>query len=347
MFQRRTALTAVLTTTALLVPTAAEATPRPVPALDREVVFTVEGTKTYGTLHVPAHRRGQRLPAALLLPGSGPTDRDGNQPPAVTPHTLSHLAAALGRQGVVTLRFDKYGSGRTGLGAYASRPGDLDHPAFVRQAAAAYRLLRAEPVTDPRALVVAGHSEGALTGLLLADEVRPRPAGVVLLQPQAIRLLDLIARQLHAQLAAAARGGQITPEQQRVNDEGVDRAVSALRSGEPLDPTGLLPVIAQFFQALSDGPSRRFVLGNDQVDPSTAAGRLRAGTRVLLTCGTADVQVPCDTTDSLAEALRRAGAAGPGRTVLTGVDHNLRGTDPNTLAPAVVDALRAFTDGLR
>lgn len=347
MFQRRTALTAILTTTALLVPTAAQASPRLIPALDREVAFTVEGTKTYGTLHVPAHRRGQRLPAALLLPGSGPTDRDGNQPPAITPHTLSHLAAALDRQGIVTLRFDKYGSGRTGLGAYEGRPGDIDHPAFVRQAAAAYRLLHAEPVTDPRALFIAGHSEGALTGLLLADEVRPRPAGLVLLQPQAIRLLDLIARQLHAQLAAAARAGQITPEQQRANDEGVDRAVGALRANEPLDPTGLLPAITQFFQALFDGPSRRFVLSNDQVDPPTAAGRLRAGTRVLLTCGTNDVQVPCATTDALAEALSRAGATGPGRTVLTGVDHNLRGADPNTLAPAVVDALHAFADGLR
>lgn len=248
MFQRRTALTAMLTSTALLVPTAAEATPRPIPA-------------------------------------------------------------------------------------------------FVRQAAAAYRLLRAEPVTDPRALFIAGHSEGALTGLVLAGEVRP--AGLVLLQPQAIRQLDLIALQLHAQLAAAARGGQITPEQHQANDEGVDRAITALRANQPLDPTGLLPVLVRFFQALFDGPSRRFVLGIDRVDPPTAAGRLRAGTRVLLTCGTNDVQVPCATTEALAEALRRAGTTGPGRTVLTGVDHNLRDTDPDTLAPAAVEALHAFADGLR
>jgi hypothetical protein len=52
-----------------------------VPARDRAITFTVDGTATYGTVHIPAHRRGQRLPAALLLPGSGPTDRDGDQPP--------------------------------------------------------------------------------------------------------------------------------------------------------------------------------------------------------------------------------------------------------------------------
>ncbi|QFZ17163.1 alpha/beta hydrolase family protein [Saccharothrix syringae] len=346
MFQRRTALTLALTT-ALLVTTPAGATPASIPATDHEVVFTVEGTKTYGTLHVPAHRRGQRLPAALLLPGSGPTDRDGDQPPAITPHTLSHLAAALDGQGVATLRFDKYGSGRTGLGAYEGHPEDVDHPAFVRQAAAAYDLLRAHPATDPRALLVVGHSEGALTGLLLADKVHPRPAGLALLQPQAIRLLDLIALQLHAQLAAAAQAGRLTPEQQRANDQAVDRAVGALRANQPLDPTDLLPTLAQFFQSLFDGPSRRFVLSNDRVDPPTAASHLRPGTRVLLTCGTNDPQVPCATTDALAGALRRARTTGPGRTVLPGVDHNLRGTDPDTLAPAALTALRAFTDGLR
>ncbi len=46
-------------------------------AADRSVAFTVDGTITYGTLDVPAHRAGQRLAAALLLAGSGPTDRNG------------------------------------------------------------------------------------------------------------------------------------------------------------------------------------------------------------------------------------------------------------------------------
>ena len=59
-----------------------------VAAGSQDVSFVVDGTKTYGTLEIPAHASGQHLAAALLLAGSGPTDRDGDQPSQkVTPQT--------------------------------------------------------------------------------------------------------------------------------------------------------------------------------------------------------------------------------------------------------------------
>ena len=91
---------------------------------DREICFDVDGTATYGTLRVPAHREGQRLAAALLLPGSGPTDRNGDVPALdVKPRTLALIAEVLARLGIMSLRFDKYFTGRTGAGAYAKDPG--------------------------------------------------------------------------------------------------------------------------------------------------------------------------------------------------------------------------------
>ncbi|MEU0790687.1 alpha/beta hydrolase [Amycolatopsis sp. NPDC005961] len=311
--------------------------PALVPATDREVVFTLDGTATYGTLHVPEHHAGQRLRAALLLPGSGPTDRDGNQP-AASPNTLAQVAGALGGDRVATLRFDKYGTGRTGLGAYRDHPETLDYPAFVRQAKAAYESLRDQPETDPHALLVIGHSEGAMTALLLGGTVHPRPAGLALLQPQAIRLLDLVALQLHAQTAEAA----LTPEQRRAIDTAIDAAVTALREHRPVDTTDLPPVLAQLFTAFQ-GASGRFVDSDDAVYPPDAAAALRPGTRVLLTCGTNDTQVPCATTDALTAALRRAHVGGPGRVPLPGVDHLLHDADhSDTLAPAALDALHRF-----
>ncbi|WP_086668828.1 alpha/beta hydrolase [Lentzea kentuckyensis] len=338
MFSR---LCAAVMALAAVTATPAEATPGLVPAADREVVFTVEGTTTYGTLHVPAHRAGQRLRAALLLPGSGPTDRDGNQP-LMSPNTLAQVADALDSDRVATLRFDKYGTGRTGLGAYRDHPETLDYPAFVRQAKAAYESLRDQPETDPHALMVVGHSEGAMTALLLGGTVRPRPTGLALLQPQAIRLLDLVALQLHAQIAEATRQGQFTPDQQRAIDAAIDAAVTALREHRPVDTTDLPSAIAQLFTALQ-GQSSRFVHSDDAIYPPATAVALRQGTRVLLTCGTNDAQVPCATTDALTAALRRAHVGEPGRVPLLGVDHLLHDADhPNTPALAVLDALHRF-----
>lgn len=332
---------AVVMAFAVLTATPAEAAPHLVPAADREVVFTVDGTTTYGTLHVPAHRAGQRSRAAVLLPGSGPTDRDGNQP-GLSPNTLAQVADALNKDRVATLRFDKYGTGRTGLGAYRDHPEKLDYPAFVRQAKAAYEWLRDQPETDPHALMVVGHSEGAMTALMLGGTVHPRPTGLALLQPQAIRLLDLVALQLHAQIAEGVRLGQFTPEQQRALDAAIDAAVTALRERRPVDTSSLPPAVAQLFKAF-EGPSSRFVLSDDAIYPPALAAALRPGTRVLLTCGTNDAQVPCATTDALTAALRRTHVGGPGRVPLPGVDHLLHDADhPNTPAPAVLDALHRF-----
>ncbi|MDX2967298.1 alpha/beta hydrolase [Streptomyces acidiscabies] len=319
------------------------ATPTLVPATTREITFTTDGTTTYGTLHIPEHHTGQRLRAALLLPGSGPTDRNGNQPPASTPNTLSQLADALARDKIATLRFDKYGTGRTGLGTYQTHPETLDYPAFIRQAQTAYETLRDQPETNPHTLLIVGHSEGALTALLLGSTVHPRPEGLALLQPQALRLLDLIALQLKSQVAEATRQGHFTPEQQRTIDAAIDTAITALRTHQPVDTTDLPPAIARLFEAFQ-GPSARFIQTDDAINPPDTAAALRPETRVLLTCGTNDAQIPCTTTNALTTALRQAQTTGPGRVPLPGVDHLLHDTThPNTLAPPVLAALHRLT----
>jgi uncharacterized protein len=293
-----------------------------VPSTDREISFTVDGTTTYGTLHVPAPHRGRKMPAALLLPGSGPPDRDGNQPPALTPRTLSKLAEALARDGVVSLRFDKYGTGRTGLGAYAAKPETIDYPAFIRQADAAYRLLAGRPEVNQQAVRLIGHSEGALTALQVAVAAQPRTAGVGLLQPLAQRFLDVLSRQLHDQLAAAVAAGQMSREQQRTVGRAIDQAIADFRAHRPIDTSDMPLPLAELFRGLG-GPNQRFVETIDAVDPAAVALRLPGRTAALLTCGTVD--------------------SGPGKVTLPGVEHLLaEPADPETLAPAALDALHQF-----
>ncbi|GAA0526145.1 alpha/beta fold hydrolase [Paractinoplanes ferrugineus] len=336
-----TILTVVTGTVIAAAPSASAA--RWVPAADHEISFVVDGTRTFGTLHVPAHRPRQRMPAALLLPGSGPTDRNGDQPPTLTPHTLAELADALGHDGVVSMRFDKYGTGRTGLGAFAGKPETIDYPAFVRQADTAYRLLAGRPEVDRRKVNLIGHSEGALTALQVAVSAQPRAAGVGLLQPLAQRLLDVLARQLHEQLAAAVTAGQLSEQERPSIDLAITRAVADLRAGQPIDTDDMPIALADLFRSLG-GSNRRYVETIDALDPATVAGRLPARTRALLTCGTNDPQVPCPTTDALAAALRQVPTTGPGRVVLAGVAHDLSDpADPAALAPALHAALRRLT----
>jgi hypothetical protein len=319
-----------------------------VAATSSDVSFAVDGTKTYGTLEVPAHRSGQHLAAALLLAGSGPTDRDGDQPSQnVTPQTLKLVAGVLAQQGIMTLRFDKYFTGQTGAGAFASDPGTVDLNAYIRQADAAYAFLRDQPAADRQHLLVVGHSEGGFYAMLVADTVSAHPAGLALLEPQDQRILSLVALQLDEQLNAAVQQGQLSASAAQQQAEGISNAIAQFRAGQQVETDGLLPqIVQQLTPELLTPGNTKVARTDDAVSPVDAAAKVAAGTRVLVTDGTADTNIPVSTISPLASALKGAGTTGPELKVLTGVNHLLHepGTADNdaVLAPSVVAALRAW-----
>ncbi|MGW2378406.1 alpha/beta hydrolase family protein [Kitasatospora sp. NPDC001683] len=313
---------------------------------DHEVSFVVNGTTTYGTLHIPQGPANARMPAALLLPGSGPTDRNGNQPPRLMPDTLSDLAQLMGDDGIMTLRYDKYATGRTGLGSHANDPGGLDLNAFVQQATAAYQFLAAQPGADPDKLLISGHSEGALMALEVDQDPKPAPApaGLALLEPQGMRLLDLVTLQLEQQVDAAVSAGQLDPTQAATVKTAVTGGVAAIRAGRPADTTGMPDPIAAVFQDLNS--DLKFTRTDDEVNPADLAAKVRSATKVMVTCGTADTQVPCSSTGPLVDALKTAGTGGPGLVTLQDVTHLLQPAGSpattNTLAPAAQQAIHTF-----
>ncbi len=318
---------------ALLLAAGGPPTPAGPPAwVDTEVSFAGGGTTVHGTLRHPASTTTS-VPAVLLIAGSGPTDRNGDSRGAPGPFgTLAALAGWFGDHGVATLRYDKLGSGATGVGPYADEPATIGVDVFTRQAAAAWAFLAAAPGVDRDRLGVVGHSEGALFALLLATRPGSRPAGsppvhaLGLLEPLSRRYLDVLAEQVTAQLDAAAAAGALPAAQIATLRTALASAVTSLRAGGTVPP-GLPPALAPLFAA----QNARFLTEADRLDPAELAAALPAGTPVLLSCSDADIQVSCTDVARLAGGLAAA-RADVWQVTLQGVDHVLKEDGSRTAA---------------
>lgn len=114
-----------------------------------------------GTLTYPIGLK--KMPVALIHAGSGPTDRDGNNP-VMQNNSLRMLAHALAQAGIASLRFDKRGLGESKGAAIAEA--DLRFEDLVQDAAGWLDLLAKDPRFSQRFLI--GHSEGSLIGMMAA-----------------------------------------------------------------------------------------------------------------------------------------------------------------------------------
>src|SRR5690606_25410204 len=111
------------------------------PVEEAAVLETPTGT-LHGTLLLPDNGKGP-YPVALIIAGSGPTDRDGNNPIFRGKNdSLKLLAEGLAAQGIASLRYDKRGIGES-VGAMVSEA-ELRFDHLVDDAAAWIRQLEAD-----------------------------------------------------------------------------------------------------------------------------------------------------------------------------------------------------------
>ena len=109
---------------------------------------------------------GPKSPVVLMVPGSGPTDRDGNNPLGVTAAPYRMLAEALGKQGVSTVRIDKR---RLGGSKSAVKDGnDVTIANYVTDVHSWVNAIRAR--TQAPCIWVLGHSEGGLIALAAGQQ---------------------------------------------------------------------------------------------------------------------------------------------------------------------------------
>ncbi|MEU5844135.1 alpha/beta fold hydrolase [Rhodococcus sp. NPDC047139] len=256
---------------------------------DVPATFASDGTIFHGSVRVPDDAT---VGAALLLPGSGPTDRNGNQP-GFASDTLVRTADAFAAHGIASLRFDKIGAGETGLGSYTPETvGEYGFTEQVDHAEAAARLLVERTGVAAEDILVLGHSEGALTALALAD--RGIGSGFALLAPLPMRYLDLLT----AQFTALADSGQLGADAEVVRAE-LPRTVDALRTTGAV-PADVHPMIAQLGL---NAANAKFLSEADRLDPVELAAELTADSPVLLTCSDKDPNVSCAQVEPLRAAL--------------------------------------------
>jgi len=292
--------------------------------VDQNVSFMAGGVKIYATFRHPVGD-ATSVPGVVLIAGSGPTDRNGNS--AVEPgpiNTLKTLADWLSEDGVASLRYDKLGSGKTGVGPFASDPDSVGIKPFEQESAGALNYLAAQKDINDKLLGVFGHSEGALFALLLATGHAgsvPAIHALGLFEPLSNRYLGLISIQVKAQVAAQVKSGQISATLAKTVDATLKSAIKQIRTtGEVASnlPYGLDTV-------LNPGTAK-YLYETDKFDPQALASAVSPSTSVFVTCSNADTQVTCAEVGRIVSGLSTAGDDYD-FVHLTNVDHVLK-VDP-------------------
>lgn len=315
---------------------------------EREVVFAGTGAvRLAGTLTLPTKPDAAPVPGLVLLAGSGPTDRNGNQTGLRT-DVLKQIAAHLAQEGIASLRYDKRG---IGANAPLTDPAKLsDFVAwenYVGDTVAGLRYLQQQPEIDPARTGLLGHSEGGLIALQAAHTLQVMPALVttnppsVTQAPQVLVLVSTPGRPLdkvvHEQLAGLLKRQQATPEQMRFFLDKNDAIAEALRK------TGVVPNdVPPGLAALYPPYLGRFYHSVLQVNPPLLAAQFSGP--VLIIQGAKDIQVQA-TKDAVAldTALKGRPHDDHELYLVPAASHNLKlvehETDPGFEGPVVPAAL--------
>lgn len=239
----------------------------------REEAFELQlpqGT-LHGTLEIPDV--AAPCPVVLIIAGSGPTDRNGNNPYGVKANYLKMFADGLAQQGIASLRYDKRAIGES---RFNIKESDVTFENFVQDADALLTKLKQDKRFSK--VFIAGHSEGSLIGTLAAQQ---QPIdGLICLAGPGRPLSEIILRQIK--------------EHQPQMYDSCAPIVAQLEQGTPVSVTD--PDLQPLFR-----PSvQPFLISLFRYNPAVELGKVKSP--VLIVQGTHDLQIQ----NSDATALQQA-----------------------------------------
>lgn len=232
------------------------------------------GNEIKGTLDTPDGKN--TYPLAIIVAGSGPTDRDGNSPLGVSANTYKMIASCLGQAGIASLRYDK-----SGIGASADArisEAQLRFETMVDDLVALIRKAKSDPRFSK--IILIGHSEGSLVSMLAAQ--KEPVAGFISLAGPARSADEILLEQMSGNSAELSQEIQAT--------------LQAIQDGKAAAPQD--PALQQLFRPSVQGYLRSWM----QYNPCKELAKLSIP--VLIIQGTNDLQIP----KSDAEALKKAQA---------------------------------------
>jgi pimeloyl-ACP methyl ester carboxylesterase len=250
----------------------------------------IEGTLIYPSAPLP-------VPVVLIIAGSGPTDRNGNSP-MMTNNSLKMLAIALANNGIASLRYDKRGIAQSKSAGL--KENDLRFQMYVDDAVEWLKLLKNEISFNQ--IVVIGHSEGSLIGMIASQDARVNQ--FISLEGAGLPADQIIREQMKSQPPAIMT--QSTPIlDELVKGNTVENIPPNLNA---LFRTSVQPYMISWFK----------------FDPQKEIAKLKKP--VLIVQGTTDIQVSIDDAN-------RLHAANPGSklTLIEGMNHVLKNAEADQM----------------
>jgi pimeloyl-ACP methyl ester carboxylesterase len=294
--------------------------------LQRPITLDTGNGELFGSLLLP--KSDMPVPVVLIISGSGPTDRDGNNPDGGRNDSLKRLAWVLAKHNIASVRYDKRGV----AASLAATPDErnLTLEAYVSDAEAWGQKLKADPRFGQ--LILLGHSEGALIASLAAPSI---DAAAVISLSGSARPIDQVVRQ---QLS-----NHLPPPLMLRSNELLD----SLKAGKTDD--NVPPPLQAIFR-----PSvQPYLISLFRQDPAAAFAKLKMP--ALIIQGSNDIQVGVNDARMLKAAKPDAELA-----VIEGMNHVMRIVpndvkrqlasykDPQLpLAAELGTRILGFIDGLR